>query len=401
MKLIFATDHRFIEVGNEIYSETQFPSYLWKRYLDLNDSNTLIVVSRQGGFPNNKSIANLELSSTSFVEFKFFPNLSNIRSQLFSKKKATKQMNQILSQADGLIARLPSDIGLLAIKSAITLNKPWAVELAGCPWDALWNYGSWQGKLYAPLYTSRVRRAVYQAPFALYVTKNFLQQRYPCSNGVVEACSNVEIPEPSEKVIHQRLNKIKSDERTITFGLIGSLKTRIKGIQTALAALEQLQSTDAQFPKIELRILGGGDPQSWLEQTKQRGIESLVHFDGTLPGGEPVLHWLDNIDVYLQPSFKEGLPRALIEAMSRGCPTIASNVGGIPELLDSNCLIKPGKVKQLQSLMLFSAKNSSWRYQTAYQNWLKSSEYSQNVLQPRRKNFWKSFTEYIRNYTQN
>ena len=39
--------------------------------------------------------------------------------------------------------------------------------------------------------------------------------------------------------------------------------------------------------------------------------------------------------VYIQPSRIEGLPRALIEAMSRGCACVGSSVGGIPELLNN------------------------------------------------------------------
>ncbi len=48
------------------------------------------------------------------------------------------------------------------------------------------------------------------------------------------------------------------------------------------------------------------------------------------------------MDLYLQFSKIEGLPRALIEAIARGCPAISSNVGGINELLSMETLVNSG-----------------------------------------------------------
>ena len=52
--------------------------------------------------------------------------------------------------------------------------------------------------------------------------------------------------------------------------------------------------------------------------------------------GDEFGHTNDNIDVFIMPSLQEGLPRSMVEAMSRGCNVIGSRVGGIPELLDDN-----------------------------------------------------------------
>ena len=62
---------------------------------------------------------------------------------------------------------------------------------------------------------------------------------------------------------------------------------------------------------------------------------------GRIPTGAPIFEFLDSLDLYLQFSRGgEGLPRALVEGMSRGCPAIGSTVGGIPELL-TECLCVP------------------------------------------------------------
>src|SRR5699024_9667719 len=101
----------------------------------------------------------------------------------------------------------------------------------------------------------------------------------------------------------------------------------------------------------QFEILGDGDQSSWKLLAKELGIEDNVKFKGVLPGGKPVLSWLESIDVYIQPSFQEGLPRAVIEAMSQGCPVVGSNAGGIPELIQDEYIHDMGDYEELSSLL--------------------------------------------------
>ncbi|MTF38876.1 glycosyltransferase [Cyanobacterium aponinum] len=389
MKIIFAHDHRFIPLDGQVFSELQFESIFWNRYLK--HFEQVIVVVRKGDLPAHKTKDNLILSDRENVSFKFLPNLSNLKSQLLKKGKAIKLFREYLKDADGVIARLPSEIGLLAIRCAIEQNKPWAVEVVGCPWDGLWNYGNIQGKIYAPILTWRMKQAVRKSRFTLYVTDRFLQQRYPSPQGKTINCSDVEISPPSETVLEQRLNKIKHNEgKKVVFGLIGTLKGKFKGIQTVLQTLQQIRS---QLPPFEFRVLGGGEADSWRQLAQSLGVEDVAFFDGTLPSGEPVFQWLDEVDIYLQPSFKEGLPRALIEAMSRGCPCLASNIAGIPELLESENLISPGNINQLGQLLIKVANHRHWQLQQAQRNWQRAGDYAYDVLEQRRDNFWQTFVK--------
>ena len=109
-----------------------------------------------------------------------------------------------------------------------------------------------------------------------------------------------------------------------------------------------------------------------------------------------MLQWLDHIDVYLQPSFKEGLPRALVEAMSRGCPAIGSRCAGIPELLPQDCLIEPGEVGALSGQLLRAANDATWRAAQALRNWTEAKTYSRAVLEAQRSAFWKTFAVHAR-----
>lgn len=68
-------------------------------------------------------------------------------------------------------------------------------------------------------------------------------------------------------------------------------------------------------------------------------LEDCVSILGAKPHSE-VFSWLDSIDIYVQPSFMEGLCRSIVEAMSRACPVICTNVGGNYELVSSDSFLK-------------------------------------------------------------
>ena len=53
------------------------------------------------------------------------------------------------------------------------------------------------------------------------------------------------------------------------------------------------------------------------------------------------------MSLYIQPSFTEGMPRSLLEAMSMGCPVMGSSVGGIPDVVSKDLLHKKGDYKTI------------------------------------------------------
>lgn len=393
MKVIFAHDHRFIREAGTFWTESQFEAALWSRYLTY--FSALTVLGREGSFPVYNSANKLEMSSTSGVSFQLFPNLSTFKGLTLSRQPAIQKMHKLMLDHDAVIARLPSEIGLLAIQVACAHGKPWAVEVVGCPWDGLWNYGSISGKLYAPIARLRMRDAVARAQHVLYVTENFLQCRYPTRAGNTIAASNVRLVDFSDAPLLARSARLSSLRHSpIRLGLIGTLRGRFKGIQTLLAALASVQG---DIPPVTLHILGGGDSAPWKAEVARHRLSDIVSFDGTLPAGDRVLNWLDKIDIYLQPSLKEGLPRALIEAMSRACPAIASVTAGIPELLAAEDLFRPNDSAALANLLKRRVGDIDWMMNRASRNWRVAHGYRQEILDERRSQFWARFRDSVAN----
>ena len=129
---------------------------------------------------------------------------------------------------------------------------------------------------------------------------------------------------------------------------------------------------------------------------KELGIDDRVYFDGMVQSGGAVLEWLKGLDLYLQPSYQEGVPRATIEAMSMACPVIASTAGGIPELIHDQWLIKPGDTVRLAQLIIKMLDSPKCQYEAGLDNYINSLDYTSDVLVPRRQEFWSAFANLTR-----
>lgn len=100
---------------------------------------------------------------------------------------------------------------------------------------------------------------------------------------------------------------------------------------------------------------------------------------------------MDLIDVYIQPSFQEGLPRATIEAMSRGCIVASSNAGGLDELTLPNFIHTPGDSTKLSSDILEIINSNVEEKERYIQHSLdQSSKYTKDILKGKRVSFYQS-----------
>lgn len=117
--------------------------------------------------------------------------------------------------------------------------------------------------------------------------------------------------------------------------------TRAKGIREALAAFCMVQ---ADYPELTLDVYGSGEelPELKIRYRGHAGICFHGHRDS-----DSLYHVYEDADILLLPSYYEGLPNVVMEAMATGTAVIASQVGGIPELLEEGkcgCLVPPGDV---------------------------------------------------------
>ena len=378
MKVSFFHDCRIKTVNNRYYVSGGLNDERLKFYTDI--FGTMKVIARQERVNNAKGL--MEVKS-SLIKFSLIENINYIKLYLNNRKDIEKEV----MNSDLCVIRLPSTIGNIAYKYAKKHNKIILIELVGCVWSALWNH-SIKGKIVAPFYWLLTSKYVKNAQYVTYVTKKFLQKRYPTKGKSID-CSDVELDENSEEVISKRVKKINNldiERDKIKIGLVGSLNVNYKGHDSAIKAIKILKR---KFKNIELHFVGNGNQEKWRKVAKENNVDKEIIFDGTIPH-ENIKKWFDDIDIYVIPSLTEGMPRALIEAMSRGCPCIGTKVGGIPELLNEHVLIKKKQYKQLAIKIEELILNKEKMLYQSNKNFVLSNQYQKQILDKKRKEFYKS-----------
>ena len=302
---------------------------------------------------------------------------------IFHMKDNYRELENVLINCDMAVITIPSMfIAHKAQEICSRNNIPYLLQLGGCAWDTMWNHGIMGKVLALPAFLS-TRRCVRVAPAVSYVTQKFLQKRYP-TKGTSIGCSNAEIDFVSEDVLDKRIEKIDKLKDRVIIGTAAAVDVKYKGQQYIIEALRKMK-----FEKTEYyyQIVGGGDQDYLQGLVHKYGLEDRVQLLGSLKH-EEVFRWLDNIDIYAQPSRTEGLPRAVIEAMSRGVPCIGANSGGIPELIDEEFMFSNGKTEVDDICKILKNMDKEKMKLSASTNFTNAKEYNADILRNRRKDFY-------------
>jgi glycosyltransferase involved in cell wall biosynthesis len=141
-------------------------------------------------------------------------------------------------------------------------------------------------------------------------------------------------PNPSPQARRGEITKenlgISADE--VVLGFCGELREK-KGQQFLLNALTTVRQVRPACLLIIGEVRASQESVLQLYKTHQPENAQRVIITGHLPNLLDVAEHLRLCDVYLQPSLWEGMPNALLEAMACGCCCIASDAGGIPEVI--------------------------------------------------------------------
>lgn len=153
-------------------------------------------------------------------------------------------------------------------------------------------------------------------------------------------------------------------ENSFVFGAAGRLAPT-KGLRYLIRAFAQVKK---QLRNVELLIAGAGELEGRLEKRAVKlGCKDSVHLLGHV---DNMPEFYSAVDVFVLPSVAEGLPKAIIEAMAAGILCIATNAGGIPEILGNgpcglmvpiknqnalaNAMLKAANMPKQEKLVLIS-----------------------------------------------
>lgn len=151
-------------------------------------------------------------------------------------------------------------------------------------------------------------------------------------------------------------NTYKDNKEHITFLFLGVI-TKKKGVFDLVSVIAE--NKEFLKSKIKLIICGSGQTDLLIDTIEKFELQDYIEFKGWVSGDQKE-ELLQGSDVYVLPSYFEGVPISILEAMSFGKPIISTNVGGIPEIVENNSnglLISPGDKKALLDALLFYSDN--------------------------------------------
>ena len=126
--------------------------------------------------------------------------------------------------------------------------------------------------------------------------------------------------------------KKRKIETPVKLGILGTINPN-KGQLIAIEAIRMLAERGIEA---HLLIAGKVGDQVYFEKIvkflNQNSLDDFVKFIGTIPNAEA---FISSLDFLLVPSLDEALPTVILEAFSAGTPVVASNVGGIPEMIEN------------------------------------------------------------------
>ncbi|MCY7382161.1 MAG: glycosyltransferase family 4 protein [Microcoleus sp. CAN_BIN18] len=391
MKVVVTLEYRFDRTPDgKVWTQTTFPYHFWMRYLEVFEH--VLIVARV--LEVTSALPDWKRADGEGVSFAAIPHYIGPWQYLLKARQIQLAARNSVGANDAIILRLSSQIANSIEPLLRQTGHPYGVEVVADPYDVFA-----PGSVKHPLspffrwwFPRQLRRQCVGASAAAYVTERALQTRYPpASTAFSTHYSSIEW-ETSALVGEPRLPRHNAHQFTLIF--VGMLAQLYKAPNVLIAAVTTCVREGLD---LKLILVGDGKHRSELEaQAKALGIGDRVCFRGQLTAGDAVCTELDNADLFVLPSYQEGLPRAMIEAMARALPCIGSTVGGIPELLLHEEMVPPGDVTALASKIREVVTNPERMARMSARNLEKAKEYTEEVIQERRNAFYR----YVREQTE-
>lgn len=384
--LIAYEDKAALDSEGNVYIGTAFSNAALDCYLQHFDNVILLMRHADVSPDDMEKLSGMNKVNDPRISVVFLPNpTANLKSYLSIKlrREYRRIVIENITPDRAVVVRAPSASGSIAAKYCNEIGKPYLVEAIGCPWDSLWNH-SLRGKLLAPRAWHSLRRIMKRAPYSVYVTSEFLQRRYP-TDGITTGISDVELQPMNDSVLEKRREKIRNHSGKMKIATGGAL-VPYKGQQFVIEALAKLKkqgNTDFEY-----HMAGSGDEPALRALADKMGVSEQVVFEGRL-SHDKMFDWLDDMDIYIQPSLQEGLPRAVVEAMSRGLPAFTSKTGGMPELVGDDVIFARKNVDEIAGYML--GINAEKMESMAIRNFNKAKEFQKDILTKKRYDFYAAF----------
>lgn len=338
--------------------------------------------------PNAKAVTGPRISFAPLTDFR------GVRGTLESAGRTFIEARQAMArQPHALIMLRPPGItSLIASFAARSLKRAYAAELVTDPEENI-GYRAFGSRFVHALSGPIVALEaglVRNAMAVSYVTERHLQARYPARRPDLEFFAPDGDLEPSlfdeGEATLRRIEDGPSELNAPRLFLTGRMDRPFKGVDIALHSLKELRASGLDA---ELTIAGGGALLGeYRALAAQLGLGRSARFLGEESDRARLMYELRCADVFILPTRREGLPRALLEAMAVGLPAVATRVAGIPELLHPDDLIEPEDAHALALKVREFSVSRQRRLEASRRNLRRARDFEASKLRALREAFY-------------
>ncbi len=253
--------------------------------------------------------------------------------------------------------------GLSAFLAKKLLKKPYCIWCHGSDIYLSWKFKGIASKLFLG-----------QADAVVALTEHMREKiKEICHRDASVIPNGIELKRFERLPRRSTVKSAASDEKTLLF--VGRLDP-IKGVAYLIEAMNTIVKRN---PQVRLLLVGDGKERRSLETlVEELRLVEYVSFVGKVPN-EKVPEYMAATDVLVLPSLSEGFPVVLLEAMACGLPIVATNVGGIPEIVrdgENGFLVEPESSKEIAEKVLKLLENDELRRRISQNNFEQAKNYS-------------------------
>jgi teichuronic acid biosynthesis glycosyltransferase TuaC len=229
-------------------------------------------------------------------------------------------------QPDVILNYMVYPDGLAAVRLGRAVGVPSVLTAIGSDLNRM------SGRVVAELTQWTLRHATFVTTVSHHLCATALRLGAPAgrTRAILNGC-DTSVFHPSDHPAARAQLGLDQDAEIIVY--VGRLDLR-KGLAELVEAISQLRATR---PNVRCYLVGDGPARpALLEAIARHRASDAVTLIPACPSSQ-VAVWMAAADLVTLPSYNEGCPNVVIEALASGRPVVATRVGGIPELMDETC----------------------------------------------------------------
>lgn len=383
MRLLVTTNARLYKGPDSLYYTSLVYGYdFFKRYLSVFEEVLLVAHVEK-----KEDVGGLLLVSGPHLSVYEVPFPRGKWNYFKAFGSIQRKVKHCADHCDAALFRVPDMLAFQIIPTIRKRHIPMAIEVTSDPLEL---YASKSGRyLVRPFmkwsHYFALRRCCRKADGVSYVTSHYLQKVYP--SGITPNSNRFESHYTSAGIKdHENVERVFPKEGTINLIHVAtSIAGKAKGHKELIEAFVGLRKKGRD---VQLTIVGGGKLDTdIMELLEKSGEKSRVKFTGLVQKDE-LSRLFKESDIFVFPSYREGLPRVVVEAMSWGLPCVTSDIPGCRELLNERCLAPVKDSTKLMEILDGMMQDQSLLQKESERNRNESEQYKSDVIDEVRTAFY-------------